>query len=61
MKGDYDNIPACGVEENKANQGCPFGKLKTGFEQRRMEPISCSNADRRDWKKKKNCLQRIIH
>jgi hypothetical protein len=26
--------------KNKANQACPFGKLKAGSEHRRMEPNS---------------------
>jgi len=38
VKGDYDIIPACRVEENKANQACP--------EQRRMEPNICRDGFR---------------
>jgi hypothetical protein len=36
----YGAFDGPGRPKNKANQACPFGKLKAGSEQRRMEPIA---------------------
>jgi hypothetical protein len=43
LEGDYDKIPLCGAQENKAKQSqfraCPFGKLKACSERSRMGQI----------------------
>jgi hypothetical protein len=39
LKGNYGNITPRGARKNKANQACSFGKLGTGSERSRMEPI----------------------
>ena len=44
--GDYDNMSAGRIEENKAKQACP--------KQRRMEPITCSRTAKESGKKEKN-------
>jgi hypothetical protein len=36
----YGDLDKWRRPENKAKQACPFGKLKAGSEQRRMEPIA---------------------
>jgi hypothetical protein len=42
LEGDYEKIPPRGAEENKANQACPFGKLRAGSEQRRIGQFDAS-------------------
>jgi hypothetical protein len=43
--GDFDGPTR---RKDKASQACPFGKLRAGSEQRRMEPIGSRGAVSRE-------------